>query len=269
MIMLLVSIALALSGVERDIRPLLHAQGFEWTLAKADTDIDYIGDIRKGRQTYSIYLYNGVNRESGHGLNFFVFIMNRTAFLGVHEAGSAHDCQIDSDALVCKADYPGRRIQFTKNGPPLMLWFDGYYQSMYFAPKFRRIKRFRAVRLKTDPRTVFARHDPQSHLPNTKIRKLGVVRVKAAAYDIYYLDFSNPVSLHGLQQIAIIRNGNQFAGAYTCTLGGGASEGRLFIGKDRLTVKIFEMTFVIPFDEKGSGRNKYFCGEGSDWDNNI
>ena len=120
-----------------------------------------------------------------------------------------------------------------------------------------------------DPRTVFARHDPQGRLPNTKIRKLGVVRVKAATYDIYYLDFSNPVSLHGLQQIAIIRNGNQFAGAYTCTLGGGPDEGKLAIGKDRLTVRIHEMTFVIRFDAKGPTRNKYFCGEGSGWENSI
>ena len=34
MIMLSVSVALALSGIERDIRPILHSQGFEWTLEK-------------------------------------------------------------------------------------------------------------------------------------------------------------------------------------------------------------------------------------------
>lgn len=120
-----------------------------------------------------------------------------------------------------------------------------------------------------DPRAVFARHDPYGRLPNTKIRKLGVIRVKAVTYDIYYLDFSNPVSLHGLQQIAIIKNEDQFAGAYVCSLGESPIEGRYFIGKDRLTVKIFGMTFVIRFDEKGPSRNKYFCGEGSGWDNNI
>ena len=152
MMMLSASIALALSGAEHDIRPLLRSQGFEWTLEKADTNIDCIGDIRKARQIYSIYLYNGINRKSGHGLNFFVFIMNRTTFLGVHEAGSAHDCQIAKDAIVCKADYPGRRIQFTSNGPPLMLWFDGYYEPMNFAPRFRRPQRSSGKALKADSR---------------------------------------------------------------------------------------------------------------------
>jgi hypothetical protein len=121
----------------------------------------------------------------------------------------------------------------------------------------------------SDPRAVFARHDPEGRLPNTTIRKLGVVRVRAASYSIYYLDFSNPVSLHGLQQIAIIKNGSQFAGSYVCPLGTGPDEGKLTIGKDRLMVKICGMTFVIRFDEKGPTRNKYFCGEGSGWDNSI
>jgi hypothetical protein len=121
----------------------------------------------------------------------------------------------------------------------------------------------------TNPRAVFAQHDPQGRLPNTTIRKLGVVRVKATTYTIYYLDFSNPVSLHGMQQIAIIKNGSQFAGAYQCSLGSGPDEGKLVIGKDRLTVRIFGMTFVIGFDEKGPTRNKYFCGEGWGWENSI
>jgi len=77
-----------------------------------------------------------------------------------------------------------------------------------------------------DPRSVFARHDPQGRLPNTKIRKLGVVHVRAASYSIYYLDFSNSASLHGLQQIAVIKNGTEFVGAYQCTLGDGEYEGK-------------------------------------------
>jgi hypothetical protein len=120
-----------------------------------------------------------------------------------------------------------------------------------------------------DPRTVLAKHDPQGRLPNTSIRNLGTVRVKTAVYSIYYLDFSNPVSLHGQQRIAIIKNGTEFMGAYVCPLGDGDHEGKLLIGKDRLTVRIFRMTFVIRFDEKGPTRNKYFCGEGSGWQNSI
>ena len=119
-----------------------------------------------------------------------------------------------------------------------------------------------------DPRAVFARHDPQHRLPNTLIKKLGVIRVKSATYDIYYLDFSNPVSLHGMQQIAIIRNGNQFAGSYECTLGPDKYDGRLRIGKDRLTVTVDRFKYVIRFNENGPTHNKDFCGWGT-WDNSI
>lgn len=118
-----------------------------------------------------------------------------------------------------------------------------------------------------NPRTVFAQHDPYGRLPNTRLQSLGTIRVTSAVYSIYYLDFSNPVSLHGMQQIAIIKNGTEFAGAYLCTLG--PDDGKLIIGKDRLTVKIFGMTFVIRFDENGPTRNSSFCGEGAGWRSEI
>jgi hypothetical protein len=126
-----------------------------------------------------------------------------------------------------------------------------------------------ALAREENPRTVFAKHDPQGRLPNTNIQKLGTVRVKSTIYSIYYLDFSNPVSPHGQQRIAIIKNGTEFSGAYECPLGDGRDEGQLVIGKDRLTVGIYGMTFVIRFDEKGPTRIKYFCGEGSGWEDGI
>jgi hypothetical protein len=119
----------------------------------------------------------------------------------------------------------------------------------------------------TSPRAVLAAHDPEQRLPHTVIRKLGAVRVRSATYSIYYLSFVNPASHHGQQRIAIIRNRTEFAGAYQCTLGG--REGRLAIGKDRLTVRRDGTTFVIRFDENGPSRNKYFCGEGSGWSDTI
>lgn len=118
-----------------------------------------------------------------------------------------------------------------------------------------------------NPRTVLAQHDPQDRLPNTDIRKLGVIRVGTITYSIYYLDFANPVSLHGQQRIAIIKNGTHFAGAYQCSLGHG--DGKFFVGKDRLTVKRDGKSFVIRFGERGPTRNKYFCGEGSGWEGSI
>jgi len=117
------------------------------------------------------------------------------------------------------------------------------------------------------PRAVFAAHDAEGRLPHTSIRKLGAVRVRSASYSIYYLTFVNPISHHGQQRIAVIKNGIHFAGAYQCTLG--RDEGRIVIGKDRLTVSIDGMTYVIRFNESGPTRNKYFCGEGSGWENSI
>ncbi len=120
-----------------------------------------------------------------------------------------------------------------------------------------------------DPRSVFAAHDPQGRLPTTAIRKLGTVTVNAATYDIYYLEFVNPVSRHGQQRIAFIKNGTSFAGAYQCTLGPG--DAHLIVGADRLTVWVQDMPepFVVKFDELGPTRNAYFCGEGSGWENSI
>jgi hypothetical protein len=43
----------------------------------------------------------------------------------------------------------------------------------------------------------------------------------------------------------------------------------LTIGKDRLTVRRDGMSFVIRFSDDGPSRNKYFCGEGFGWSDNI
>ena len=120
-----------------------------------------------------------------------------------------------------------------------------------------------------DARSVFAAHDPDGRLPNTVIRKLGSVRVKTSTYSVFYLEFVNPVSRHGQQRIAIIKNVTTFAGAYQCTLG--PSDARLIVGKDRLTVwvKGMQEPFVVKFDERGPTRNQFFCGEGSGWEDSI
>ncbi len=114
---------------------------------------------------------------------------------------------------------------------------------------------------------VFSAHDRDGRLPNTEIQELGVVNIQEDTYSIYYLTFVNPVSRHGQHRIGIIRNGNQFVGAYQCWLGDGGA--RLVIGKDRLTVYEGGLAFVIQFDENGPSRNAYFCGEGSGWEDSI
>ncbi|MDE2411075.1 MAG: hypothetical protein KGM18_04785 [Sphingomonadales bacterium] len=118
-------------------------------------------------------------------------------------------------------------------------------------------------------KSVFAAHDPYDRLPNTAIRALGTVRVKSSTYSIYYLEFVNPVSHHGQQRIAIIKNGMGFAGAYQCTLGPG--DAKLIIGRDRFTVWVQDIhePFVVKFDQRGPTRNAFFCGEGSGWEDSI
>jgi hypothetical protein len=119
------------------------------------------------------------------------------------------------------------------------------------------------------PRAIFAKHDPQGRLPNTTTRPLGTIRVRNSVYEVYYLNFTNPVSLHGQQRIAIIKNGGKFMGSYQCPLGPAPDDGRVTIGSDRLTVTRDSTAFVIRFNEQGPTRNKYFCGEGSGWEDSI
>jgi hypothetical protein len=119
------------------------------------------------------------------------------------------------------------------------------------------------------PKAVLAKHDPQGRLPNTTIRPLGTIRVRNSVYEVYYLDFTNPVSLHGQQRIAIVKNGSEFMGSYQCTLGRGPDDGSITFGSDRLMVTRDGMTFTIRFSEQGPTRNKYFCGEGSGWEDGI
>jgi len=119
------------------------------------------------------------------------------------------------------------------------------------------------------PKAVFAQHDPIGRLPNTTIRPIGTIRVRNSVYEVYYLDFTNPVSLHGQQRIAIIKNHSKFMGAYQCTLGHGPDDGSVTLGSDRLTVTRDGMAFTIRFSERGPTRNKYFCGEGSGWEDGI
>lgn len=93
--------------------------------------------------------------------------------------------------------------------------------------------------------------------------------MSASEYEIYYLQFVNPVSRHGQQRIAIIKDGANFAGAYQCTLG--PDDAKLIVGEDRITVWVQNMRepFVIKFDKRGPTHNAFFCGEGSGWEDSI
>ena len=137
MVGILLAMFLSTPSNQGDIRSLLSAQGFEWTLKKADSQIEHIGDIKQGRRSYSIYLYSGINRESQHGINLFIVIQDGVTYLGVYDSVLSHDCHVRWQTVICKTDYPGNKIQFTNRGPPREIWIDGAINPFTFAPKFR------------------------------------------------------------------------------------------------------------------------------------
>lgn len=62
-------------------------------------------------------------------------------------------------------------------------------------------------------RQIFAEHDCCGRLANTSIAKIGVLRGGDRRFEIYDLYFVNPVSEHGLSQVAIVE-GDTFVGSY-------------------------------------------------------
>jgi hypothetical protein len=65
----------------------------------------------------------------------------------------------------------------------------------------------------TTARQIFSSHDPHGRFPNTKITKVGTIDAEKQSYEIYELNFVNPVSRHGQQRVAIIQN-SKFVGSY-------------------------------------------------------
>ena len=154
--------------------------------------------------------------------------------------------------------------------------------SAYFPPMKRKLRRASALALgilattfianpslahALGPRAVLAKHDPEKRLPNTSIERLGTIRVSNAGYAIYYLNFANPVSHHGQQRIAVIKNGIKFMGSHQCTLG--REQGKVVIKPDRVTVTLFGRTSAIRFSGSGPSADKFFCGESSGWERSI
>lgn len=124
-------------------------------------------------------------------------------------------------------------------------------------------------------RAVLAKHDPDGRIANTKIEWRGELRVGRSKYTIYYLTFVNPISRHGQQRIAIVRNGREFMGSYQCTLGASNDDATMVIRLRETVVylndrpRAAQTPFLITFTERGPSRNPYFCGNGSGWENSI
>jgi CxxC motif-containing protein (DUF1111 family) len=116
------------------------------------------------------------------------------------------------------------------------------------------------------PREVFALHDPQHRMPNTSISRVGQVHVGDVVFAVYFLNFVNPVSRHGQQRVAVIKNGKMLAGSVQCTL---MKRGDIVVERRQVTVTSEGLTSVIRFTLKGPRPDKYFCGEATVWEKNV
>lgn len=116
---------IAASAATADIRPLLHEQGFSGPLNGREK-ITYAGHIRQGRNDYQLYVYRGVFRAAvvDHGVNRIIVVLNGSTFLGQYNIPMPTECHIRRQRVICDTDSPGV-IEFTRQGPPREVWFDG------------------------------------------------------------------------------------------------------------------------------------------------
>ena len=129
----LLAILAAGSVAASDIRPMLREQGFSSPLNGRER-ITYAGHIRQGRNDYRIYVYRGVFRATAvdHGVNRIVVILNGATFLGQYAIGMPTECRVQGRKVICDTESPGRIIEFTEQGPPREIWFDGEVLQMEF-----------------------------------------------------------------------------------------------------------------------------------------
>lgn len=59
----------------------------------------------------------------------------------------------------------------------------------------------------TEARTILTGYDDNDRLTHSRITKVGDVQVGNRHYSVFDLDFTNPVSNHGMQQVAIFEGG--------------------------------------------------------------
>src|SRR5690349_4322623 len=109
-----------------DIRPMLREQGFEGPLNGRET-ITYVGHIRQGRDDYQIYSYHGVFRAAAvdHGVNRLIIMRNGSTFFGQYYIPMPSRCEIRGQTVECNTTYPGLVVRFTGSGPPSQIWLDG------------------------------------------------------------------------------------------------------------------------------------------------
>jgi hypothetical protein len=66
---------------------------------------------------------------------------------------------------------------------------------------------------KIDNKQILSLHDPERRFASTKFRKVGVLESAEKQFEIYELNFVNPISRHGMQRVAIVED-SRFIGSY-------------------------------------------------------
>jgi hypothetical protein len=137
-VLLLSSILIAASLANADIRPLLREQGFNGPLNGSEK-ITYVGHVRQGRDDYQIYTFYGVFRAAAvyHGVNAVIVVLNGSTFVGDYKVDGPTVCQLRRQQVICAVPSPGRVIEFTKDGPPRKIWFDGQVVRLNLGSKFK------------------------------------------------------------------------------------------------------------------------------------
>jgi hypothetical protein len=104
-----------------DIRPLLRQQGF-YPLNGREK-IKYVGHIPQGPNDYQIYVYRGVFPAAvvDHGVNSVIVILNGATFVGEYHVAMPTECKVRGQKVICGTGV----IEFTKQGPPYKILFDG------------------------------------------------------------------------------------------------------------------------------------------------
>jgi hypothetical protein len=135
------SLLIAASAVQSDIRPVLREQRFDGPLNGREK-IKYVGHITQGRNDYEIYVFRGVFRAAAvdHGVSKLIVILNGSTFFGEYKIAMPTDCKVRGPKVICNAEYPGRVIEFTKQGPPHKIWFDGEVDQIEFGNRMQKKK---------------------------------------------------------------------------------------------------------------------------------
>lgn len=132
---LFVTMLMAASLAQQDIRPLLREQGFEGPINGREK-IQYVGHVRQGRSDYRIYLYRGLIPENLRGVNRLIVILNGTTLVGAYDSSTASKCVVRGSSVICDTDAPGV-VPFTKRGPPYEIWFDGYVETLSYGNRLK------------------------------------------------------------------------------------------------------------------------------------